>query len=35
MTITFVKSEINQEIKSIVVKEFSGIDNLSDNSKFL
>lgn len=31
MTITFVKSEIKQKIKSIVVKEFSGIDNLSNN----
>ena len=28
MTITFVKPEIRQKIKSIVVKEFSGIDNL-------
>lgn len=28
MTITFVKPEIKQRIKSIVVKEFSGIDNL-------
>jgi hypothetical protein len=33
MTITFVKPEIKQKIKSIVVKEFSGIDNLSDNIK--
>lgn len=31
MTITFVKSEIKQKIKSIVVKEFSGIDNLPNN----
>jgi len=31
MTITFVKPEIKQKIKSIIVKEFSGIDNLSDN----
>jgi hypothetical protein len=30
MTITFVKPEIKQKIKSIVVKEFSGIDNLPD-----
>ncbi len=30
MTITFVKPEIKQKIKSIVVKEFSGIDNLRD-----
>ena len=31
MTITFVKPEIKQKIKSIVVKEFSGIDSLSDD----
>jgi hypothetical protein len=31
MTITFVKPEIKQKIKSIVVKEFSGIDNLSND----
>lgn len=31
MTITFVKPEIKQKIKSVVVKEFSGIDILSDN----
>lgn len=30
MTITFVKPEIKEKIKSIVVKEFSGIDNLPD-----
>jgi hypothetical protein len=30
MTITFVKPEIKQKIKSIIVKEFSGIDNLPD-----
>lgn len=30
MTITFVKPEMKQKIKSIVVKEFSGIENLSD-----
>ncbi|MBU4299402.1 hypothetical protein KJ636_05155 [Patescibacteria group bacterium] len=35
MTITFVKPEIKQKIKSIVVKEFSGIDNLPDSLKFL
>ena len=35
MTITFVKPEIKQKIKSIVVKEFSGIDKLSDNIKEL
>lgn len=31
MTIAFVKPEIKRKIKSIVVKEFSGIDNLPDN----
>lgn len=31
MTITYVKPEIKQRIKSIVVKEFSGIDNLPDD----
>lgn len=31
MTITFVKPEIKQRIKSIVIKEFSGIDNLPNN----
>lgn len=31
MTITFVKPEIRQKIKSIVVKEFSGIDHLPNN----
>ena len=35
MTITFVKPEIKQKIKSIVVKEFSGIDNLSKEIKNL
>jgi hypothetical protein len=35
MTITFVKPEIKQKIKSIVVKEFSGIDNLPDKIKDL
>jgi hypothetical protein len=30
MTITFVKPEIKEKIKSIVVKEFSGIDVLPD-----
>jgi hypothetical protein len=35
MTITFVKPEIKQKIKSIVVKEFSGIDHLPDNIKDL
>jgi len=31
MTITFVKPEIKQKIKSIVVREFSGIDFLPNN----
>ena len=31
MTITFVKPEIKQKIKSVVVKEFSGIDDLPNN----
>ena len=36
MTITYVKPEIKQKIKSIVVKEFYGIDNLpSDLSDLL
>lgn len=35
MTITFVKPEIKQKIKSIVVKEFSGIDNLPDKVNIL
>jgi hypothetical protein len=35
MTITFVKPEIKKKIKSIVVKEFSGIDNLANNLKDL
>lgn len=30
MTITFVKPEVKQRIKSIVVKEFDGIENLPD-----
>ena len=30
MTITFVKPEVRQEIKSIVIKEFGGIENLPD-----
>ena len=30
MTITFVRPEIKQKIKSIVVKEFNGIDDLSN-----
>jgi len=31
MTITFVKPEIKQKIKSIVIKEFGGIENLPPN----
>ncbi|MEK9209337.1 MAG: hypothetical protein AAB926_00725 [Patescibacteria group bacterium] len=31
MTITFIKPEIKKRIKSIVVKEFSGIDYLPDD----
>ncbi|MFH1564916.1 MAG: hypothetical protein ABIC82_03640 [bacterium] len=31
MTITNVKPEIKQKIKSICVKEFKGIDHLPDN----
>ncbi|MBI5135541.1 hypothetical protein HZA86_04910 [Candidatus Uhrbacteria bacterium] len=31
MTITFVKPEMKQKIKSIIVKEFGGIDHLPDN----
>ena len=31
MTITFVKPEIKQRIKSIIIKEFSGIENLPNN----
>lgn len=30
MVITFVKPEIKRKIKSIIVKEFGGIDHLSD-----
>ena len=33
MTITFVKPEVKQKLKSIIVKEFSGIDHLPDNIK--
>jgi hypothetical protein len=35
MTITFVKPEIKQKIKSVVIKEFAGIDNLPDNAQDL
>lgn len=31
MTITYVRKEIREKIKSIVVKEFGGIDHLPDN----
>jgi len=31
MVITFIKPEIKQQIKSIVVKEFGGINHLPDN----
>ena len=31
MTITHVKTEIKKKIKSVVVKEFEGIDHLPDN----
>jgi hypothetical protein len=31
MTITFVRPEIRRKIKSIVIKEFSGIDHLPDS----
>ncbi len=33
MTITFVRPEIKKMIKSVVVKEFSGIDHLPDSIK--
>lgn len=35
MTITFVKPEIKKKIKSIVVKEFGGIDQLPDDMRCL
>ncbi len=35
MSITFVKPEIKQEIKSIVIKEFSGIDDLPNDLESL
>lgn len=35
MTITFIKSELKEKIKSIVVKEFDGIDHLPDNLEVL
>ncbi len=31
MTITYVRKGIREKIKSIVVKEFGGIDHLPDN----
>ncbi len=35
MTITFVRSDIKQRIKLIVVKEFQGIDHLPDEIRLL
>lgn len=35
MTITFVRPEIKKKIRSIVVKEFQGIDHLSDDINHL
>lgn len=35
MTITFVRPEIKQRIRSIVVKEFQGIDHLPNDINFL
>lgn len=35
MTITFVRIDIKKRIKSIVVKEFQGIDHLPDDIDFL
>ena len=35
MTITFVKPEVKQKIRSIVIKEFGGIENLPDDLKNL
>lgn len=35
MALTFVRPEIRQKIKSIVVREFGGIDHLPDNPKDL
>ena len=35
MTITFIRPEIKKMIKSVVVKEFSGIDHLPDSIKDL
>jgi len=31
MTITFIKPEFRQKIRSVVIKEFSGVDDLPDN----
>ena len=31
MTITFIKPKIKEKIKSVVIKEFGGIDYLPDN----
>lgn len=35
MTITYVKLDLKKKIKSIVVKEFAGIDNLPDRIFYL
>jgi len=35
MTITFVRPEIKQKIKSIVLKEFQGVDHLPDDPQKL
>lgn len=35
MTITFVKPEVKQQIKSVVIKEFGGIDGLPDDLREL
>lgn len=34
MTITFVKPDIKKKIKSVVIQEFGGIDDLPDDLKF-
>jgi len=31
MTITFIKPKIKQKIRSVIIKEFSGINDLPDN----
>lgn len=35
MTITYIKPELNKKIKSIVIEEFGGIDNLPDDVDLL